>query len=315
MRATALLASTALWGASHAQTAYRPFPEGNAGWVGIHGARESVGFYDLFNSSDRITEFLPDTVIADTLYHRLSVRGVGETQMLAPPYSAWPYIEPMRTLCLFRQDTATRKVFVYQPESHQSMLWFDFSLGLGPYPATWALEGAEAEVLALDSMELNDGWHRTWVLGHILNGEPLDSAFCTIIEGIGSNRGLVPVGYGPNFYEAFDSLRCHSVDGLAVLPLGSSACDLTLTVPEVSRSYSNPLVIPNPTTTEFSIEGIAGQGPFVVTLLDGMGRPVKRWSRAGRSTRFDVHGSSPGWYTLVVERKNGRALHVKLIIE
>ncbi len=78
---------------------------------------------------------------------------------------------------------------------------------------------------------------------------------------------------------------------------------------EAFRAY------PNPATSAFGIEGIAGQEPLEVTLLDGMGRPVKRWSRASGSTRFDVRGSSPGCYILVVDRQNGLSHHVKLIIE
>lgn len=78
---------------------------------------------------------------------------------------------------------------------------------------------------------------------------------------------------------------------------------------ETLRAY------PNPTTTEFGIEGMVGQEPIDVMLLDGTGRPVKRWSRAVGSTRFDVRGSSPGCYILVVDRQNGLSQHVKLIIE
>jgi hypothetical protein len=199
-----------------------------------------------------------------------------------------------------------------------TLYWFSASPGDQWWPAgSGGCPGDWGKLEVLDTASVS------------INGVPLRSLTMTYLDELGQTSGdnvftirtllgaplmIIPAG-GCLAVEAGGDLRTYADEDFLMYDSGvASLCDLItgLVEPKVQTAA---VLYPNPTTTEFSIDGIAGQEPCEITLIDDTGRPVKRWSRAVGSTRFDVHGSSPGCYTLVVERKNGRALHLKLIIE
>ena len=310
MRTIQTVVLLAAMGACQAQSPYRPFPEANAGWVETHGFLTFGGpFGDVPTTCQRTIETGSDTAISDTLYHELRIRSICAQFGLSYP-------EPESRFCWFRQDVGERKVYVYDLNLQHGVLWFDFTLPLGPYPTTWGHEnGWYIHVLALDSIELNDGWHRSWILGQVAGGVVTDSAFCKVIEGVGSTYGLNPVnGLIPPF-EWNDALDCHSVSGSAIYPLAATGCDLTTGDRPGAVSFEELRVFPNPGTSQVRIEGLPSSEPVDVALHDGSGRCVRSWSIAHGSPGFDVQGIPHGIYTVRVVQRNGTIAFIKLAIE
>ncbi|MFZ1688663.1 MAG: hypothetical protein WAU70_14640 [Flavobacteriales bacterium] len=247
----AVIASSGLY----SQSPYRAFPESDAGWSENHNTISGGG--SDWTDCQRTIVTWGDTVFMGTVYHRLRVRGVCSVQPIVPPFDPddyYSYTEPWSDLYYFRQDTSTRKVYVFDTDQQQELLWYDFSIGLGPYPVTVGNEFTQCYVVALDSMELNDGWHRTWVLG-VFNGvEIMDSAYCKVIEGVGSTFGLAPdYGFEPPF-EWSDDLYCHIVADSTVFPSGANECFLATSVQDLGDEQAITIV-PNPASTSISLQG------------------------------------------------------------
>ncbi len=302
-----LLASSLL-----AQSPYRPFPESDAGWVEDHGWLEANNPSDDYIFCTRTIEFGTDTVVGGSTYHRLRSRGVGTGTQTFPPNNSWPVVEPSQTLCLFRQDVAARQVFVYDTLAQQEVLWYDFNLALGDYPPTWdqPADDGYVQVVALDSMLLNDGWHRTWVLGIMNSGSLVDSAYCSIVEGVGSTYGLNTThGLMPPF-EQGDHLNCHSAGGLPVYPLGAAVCDLTTGLIPGRHDAAVLRIQPNPVADVFTVTGPPLEGARY-QLMTMLGSAVQEG--ALRANTIDIRALPPATYLLRIVDGHGACFLVRVI--
>ena len=296
MRTTlAVVLATTSW-LCQAQSPYRPFPEANAGWVETHSRHVLGGpSGDDISSCHRTIEFGSDTAINDTIYHELLIRGICD------PFDD-PYTEAEHTFCWFRQDIGERKVHVFDPAVQHGVLWFDFSLSIGPYPSTWGHVNPDPiHVVALDSVQLNDGWHRSWVLGYVGNdGIVFDSAFCSVIEGIGSTFGLDPL-YGLVYpFEWVDVLECHNVNGMAIYPDGAEECNLTMGSPVPEVSVAALRVLPNPAQEAIWLDLAQPTNAALYQILDPAGRRVAAGTVNSGITklRVDISALDAGLYTV-----------------
>ena len=299
---TLVLLGIVMW--SSAQTPYRPFPESNAGWVEEHSWLN--GFHE-WTTCMRTVRFAADTVIGSVNYHQLRSIGNCSWFNIFNSMSHGYYAEADAVFARFRQDTVARKVFVYDVQQEQEVLWFDFTLGLGAYPTTFHTEFSDPGivVVALDSMELNDGYHRTWVLATESNGNMQDSAFCTIIEGVGSTYGLHPVyGLEPPF-EWMDALSCHSASGDSIYPLGGTACYLSMSLPTHTPRSVELVAYPNPASESVGIKGTLPTGARYV-VVDPLGVEVR--SGTMRSAGIELNGLVAGVYTVYIKGVAGDRL-------
>lgn len=301
MRRVTVLVATAFTVTAQGQSAYRPFPEDSAGWSEWHGWLS----FGVWTACHRTILSGADTLISGTTYDRLRVRSHCSYQPVPDtnvPEDYGSYVEPWSDLYYFREDTTSRRVFVFDTVQQQEVLLYDFSIGLGPYPTTIHDGWLPSEVVALDSMELSDGWHRTWVLGVSNGGVIQDSAFCTVIEGVGSTLGLMPVyGLGPPF-EWGDYLNCHVVRDSVVYTVDGGECFLmTGFEPEVHRSVVT--VFPNPASAQLFVSDISG-GASRYEVSDMQGRTVRTGVIADGA--IDVEVLQRGLYLLILESGPGR---------
>ena len=304
-----------------AQSPYRPFPESNAGWVEVHGWLQPLmecGDYEYI-SCTRPVYFGVDTIISGTTYHRLLYHGLCYWQLIdasqwLPPWCTGTtgyYTEPQYHFAYIRQDTAERKVYIFNEQNGGEELLYNFTVGLGPYPETYNNPyPGNVSVVALDSMELNDGWHRTWVLGWEVGGS-IDSAFCKVIEGIGSTLGILST-LAPSF-ENGDWLECHTVGGNAIYPLGSTGCDLTVGVaPQAQWPVTGITVQPNPTDRFVTVTG-EFQGKAAYQVMDPSGRILKQgYLDAGR---IDLEPLAPSLYVVHILSAEGRQVATARILK
>ncbi len=298
-----------------AQSPYRPFPESNAGWMETHSWLQGAGGsgYEWHTCQRRIL-FGSDTMIAGTNYHRLRSWGDCSVQPIPPtsnPSDYYNYLEPWTDVQFFRQDIPQRKVYCWDTNTASEMLWYDLSLPVGGYPYTFnAHFGPNAlEVVALDSMELNDGWHRAWVLGFV-GGNPSDSAFCKVIEGIGSTYGLFAELITP--FENAEQLDCHQVSGQTTYPLGAFPCIINVGSDEPPVTLGTELFAqPNPTSGHIRLTGeLPKQGSYAVFSIAG--DLVAQGSIT--SADLDLTDLAPGIYSVIINGHNGRRVGRVLVL-
>lgn len=294
MRTTTTLFAIGLGASLLAQSPYRPFPESNAGWVESHSFMSGgIGGGFTYTTCIRTIEFGSDTIIGSTPYRRLRIRGNCDVNQIQPWMPLASYSEPWSDLHYFRQNEVERKVYVWDTNAQQEVLWFDFSIGVGTYPPTFdntVFTNGELQVVALDSTLLNDGYHRTWVLGLDYNGVEQDSAFCTIIEGVGTTYGLAPViGLAPPF-EWSDNMNCHSLNAVTLYPFGDTVCDPTTGVRTASAENTSLQAFPNPANEVLYLSSAVSG-----TVLDIHGHPIVP---VQRSSAVVVGGLAKGAYVL-----------------
>ena len=309
MKTFTTLTLLALAVCSSAQSPYRPFPESNAGWVEEHSWLN--GSYD-WTTCVRTVRSADDTLIDGIHYHQLRSTGDCSWFNIFQSSLHGDFIEPDAVFAMFRQDVGARKVFAYSIDLQQDMLWYDFTLDVGDYPPTIddPYNDLGVLVVALDSMELNDGYHRTWVLATQVEQ---DSAYCTIIEGVGSTYGLNS-GYGsaPPF-EWSDALTCHSANGTGIFPAGGPACYLSMAVADSKPAKEQHRAYPNPASSSVSITGSWPAGTRYV-LEDALGAECRSGSL--RTPSIELTGLSNGVYTIRVQDAAGNDLgNLRLVKE
>jgi hypothetical protein len=303
MRTSLTLAVALLTSAAMAQSPYRPFAGAGATWVvatgGLHfGCNPLEGFMvdDQFQLGAEVT-------VDGFVYNELIRSSWGSWMAYGPP-AGGPcpgqgiISQAPAVVGLLRQDIAARKVYS-GPDSTD--LLYDFSIGLGTYPQTVDnFIYPSLQVVALDSMELNDGYHRTWVLG-IDEGNGLhDSAFCTVIEGIGSTYGPLPLtGIAPVF-EFSNALSCFSTGTQVTYPLGGVDCGIAMGLPSLDHFAANTLS-PNPTAASLRLNGVPSNARY--TILDAFGRVVRTGALNG--SQVDVNELSPAVYALRITDTSG----------
>lgn len=296
---------------STAQVPYRPFPESNAGWVEEHSW---LNGFNEWSTCVRTVRFAGDTAIGGVSYHQLRSSGTCSWFNIFNSMYHGEFTEQEAVFAMFRQDTAERKVFAYDLSAQQEVLWFDFTLGLGEYPVTLDHQFFydSIAVVALDSMQLSDGYHRTWILGIRMNEMISDSAYCTVIEGVGSTYGLHPYnGLQPPF-EWSDALTCHSANGEGIYPDGGPACYLSMSIAEHRPKHADPIIYPNPAAGSVTIMGTWSADAHYV-ISDLLGREV-RSGFLGTSI-IDLTDLDAGSFTIRVEDAAGNDLGTARIVK
>lgn len=243
------------WG----QMPYKPLPETNAAWI------QADFLYSAYNGHEHATVTsvvytLEDTLIQGNSYRKFGSHGIadwidnfGSQQNQT---SGTDYIPT--SFGYFRQDSAAKKVFLWNDATQSDDLLYDFeNLVIGqPYPATVSnVNYPNLLVMAEDSVFLLDGnYYRRWVLGTNAS----DSAYVSVIEGVGGTNGFNNLIY-PQF-EQSSNLQCHRSNTqsicenwLSVLmaPHYSADCSSTLSMEDYEQVDIS--FYPNPTTDLLNI--------------------------------------------------------------
>lgn len=306
MRVPLLLSGIMATGSTLAQSPYRPFPEGLATWHETHSWLQPYGSNFAWHTCHRSISFAGDTIVDGLSYHRLVQSGSCSFQEITmwPPGDYGSYSEPASLVALIRQDPAARKVFIYDPQFSVDTLLYDFNLSPGFYPSTFNNPSPGGLlVVGQDSLELGDGWHRRWALGYSMN----DSAFCHVIEGVGSTYGLLAWLIPP--FENAEQLDCFGVSGTTIYTASGATCAVVDMVKE--GHVTDMTVFPNPTAGGVRFTGIPGRSSLVL-VRDGQGRIVSRTRSV--DGMLDISLLSPGIYQLLVSGQDG-LIHSALVVK
>ena len=243
-----------------AQLPYRSLPTADSEWVERHSWTQG---WDA-TICDRVISSGPDTLIGTVLYHRLMTQGNCTQSSLL--FGTWSFFEPTTDLWYFREDSAARQVFAYDPDTQSEVILLDFSIFAGAYPLTYLSSNDQFAISGMDSIMLSDGWHRRFDLSFYSGAIQL-----YLIEGVGALAGfhIGAGGVGPLPWSS-NELLCHSANGLVIYYSGAG-CNLSTSVPNVFSNSSALRLQPNPATNEFTIVGMNGSGTQSFTVHDALG--------------------------------------------
>ncbi|GEM_PF-2069249 len=297
------------WTICWAQSSYRPLPLVDAEWVESHrwlqpGSVSSP--YEWHECNDRIL-LIGSVVWNEQVYSRLklirhcSVQPIGGTFDTAAYFS---YTVVDEDFMYYREDTLLKMSYAVSPSGdQQEYLLFDMNMAIGPYPYTIfnpdLFEEPELFVVAMDSVALNDGWHRRW---RIADG-PDHPPFTDLIEGIGLTTGWNPAnGILAAPFEWSDALHCHTRNAALVFQSEGFFCTLANDVPE--RGFRDQWTVwPMPATDQIELKGPADDiARFRV--IDVHGRTVLEgpW----KSEQLDCSQWSHGVHVLELSSRSGK---------
>jgi hypothetical protein len=294
-----------------------PTPADNPFWMLEHGqlyqhdCTPGCGYY---TSCMLPLYYGSDTVISTTNYHRLFKRSVCHSMLTSPsPYCIFScdFNIPEEPYAIIYVDTVANKVYLYSEYDGGTHLLYDFNLSVGQlYPPTfnnpYNPSSDSLMVLSEDSVLLGNTYHKKWNLGVKTSGSIHDSAFVSIIEGVGSTYGITADLVTP--FETSDALICFSIAGTVLYPDSASACDQTIGLSETAARPSFE-IYPNPAQNMIQLNLIYSENEIPVSLFNAHGQKISRQIISGNSATLNVSMLPSGLYFIRID--SGRNAGVK----
>ena len=262
--------------------AYIPMPADSAVWR-----------YRIYNV-DFITQVLDnilflngtDTIANGNAYHKIISRSFNYT---VPNGTIPPIINAFANLSdqyygAIRESS--KQVFLLDGTGED--LLFDFNAGVGDSIPAY---GGKDKVTGIDSIVLNGVYHKMYLTN--------DSTYF-VIEGVGSNRGLIPqINDGENDVQFF----CFTYGAVTYSPDTTIPCTTIYqigheSVPGINSRSSEPEVFPNPANNILHVKLPAGYDNAQLSLYDLLGRTITLPPSSGTDRSLSTKDISPGLYLL-----------------
>ena len=302
-----------------------PLPSDNPFWTESHGQLWSCSYQGTHGTCDGYycectmpVYYKSDTIINGTTYNRLYTRGICHAiYPTGQPSAGCPftfdYADPERLFLTIRQDTMNN--IVYVRDMGTDVILYDFNnIHVGQdYPNTYNNQSADTLVVVYeDSILIGNTYSKKWDLGIKSNGVISDSAFVSIIEGIGSTFGIAATLKVP--FENNEDLLCFSKNDVALYPDSTYYCDKTLEIEEINREDYYFTLYPNPTIDFLNIK-INSKGPIkgLVRIFNVNGMEVYKRSINEKEVQIDVSFLNKGVY--FVQFINNNELKTKLFVK
>lgn len=138
-----------------------------------------------------------------------------------------------------RQEIINKKVWYVNPDSTTEQLLYNFNAGIGDTVSfrtnsnLWC-NNFQDTILSIDSILIGTNYRKRW---HLLGSE-------SIIEGIGSTRGLLETGC--EYVNFAMGLNCFSQDGVTLFPNSTTTCNVILSMNDLSENSISFSLFPNP---------------------------------------------------------------------
>lgn len=205
---------------------------------------------------------------------------------------------------LIREDTLTHRAYIRlsDPPSFEQ-LFYDFGAEIGPYPDSYRFQGSSGViVISIDTIETEAGPRKRLNLN---NGH-------TIVQGIGSIKGLMPQTYTGQLN--IGGLTCHIHNDVEIINGGTSfTCHCSFNVGVAEQRAQGLKLWPSPTRGILYMERAMPHAAY--TVRDASGRIVSTGLCDARGiATIDLSGSAPSVYMLVVD-DGKRTMRAKVIKE
>ncbi|MEZ4806279.1 MAG: T9SS type A sorting domain-containing protein [Flavobacteriales bacterium] len=233
-----------------------------------------------------------DSLVEGIAYRILRSSDLNNTPWILGSYTA-----------LLREDTIERRVYIRPPGWSVERLFYDFSVGVGPYPDTYRFRQTPGlMVTAVDTIWLTDGPHRRLRFGP-------DHA---VIEGIGCTRGFWGSAMGGEIHW-MEQLVCHTLDATPVYIVPSLDCDCGLNLHVPANGSSNVRIGPSPTKDMCRVSDATPNSPYILRSIYGRVMRSGTCSSGGSAT-IDMTELPTALYLLELVDKDG-SLNFKILKE
>lgn len=279
----ALFTALLLWSSALCGQSYIPFVDTSATWQDEDAWWDigpDVGSYRCYRYY-----FAGDTLLNDTLFKVLLSDGHGG--FTGPLGVSLSYHSGV-TVGFMHEDTTARRVYFREPGWAYSRLFYDFSVGVGPYPFTCRYWSNSMTVASVDTLVLADGAHRRLILN---TGDH-------VVEGIGSLTAVIDDGYGIGV-NWLNQLSCHTANGSPNYEMFSDDCACGTNVGVADERETQLRVGPSPTDGICRLESAPANAQVQLLSLDGRSQFNGQCSLDGSLT-LDLSPLSPGIYVVVV---------------
>lgn len=276
---------------------YIPFPTSNAIW------RESSG--NPHSSCDEYNYHITgDTIINSLTYHKLQM--IGYHGPYQPSFCLQVSYRYNFYFGAFRNDSLNKRVYFIPSIDTTEHLLYDFDISLGDTLRGWYgnyFLDSNLVVINRDSFLLNGTYRKFYTLKDCGNSI-LDSV--VVIEGIGSNRGLIPF-YNCDPHLGPQILHCVKENGITTYSDPFLSCNIITSVEEAySDSYIN--IYPNPSSDLIHIE--SEETIKEVSLYNLQGQEIPIILKRDQSIQLP---ELPGLYLLKIQMQGGETLIRKQI--
>lgn len=277
--------------------AYIPFPSSNAFWAESTWWEVLCGGKNVNMSKDFDYHITGDTIIKGNNYHKLSISG-GEEWAACSQSPADISQKYDSVIGCFRENSKRIYYCCFNKGIYDTLL-YDFNLKAGDtLPDTYINSRKQKDIVyKTDSILVGNRYRKEYIISH-------NSliAFATLIEGIGSTRGLLePLTMS---FEAGAKLNCFKQNNILIYPHLNDSCPLfnvgsSPTLLKVYHDKSDKML-----TITFQL--LAGQYNGVLRLYNVRGDfiGIKDVDSTSSPIVEDVSNLSNGIYYYVLSVKN-----------
>jgi len=223
-----------------------------------------------------------------------------------PPLAVEPTL--YNTYYFLREDTISKKVFIYTPDINggKDQLFYDFSLNPGDtLQSSYYFDQNQIYILdSIGTFYLNDGESRKifWFQANYTGYFPT-----YYIESIGNSQGL----YSPltEFLESYGGYLCVKEDLISLL---GDVCE-NYYVGLNEKKVGGLTIYPNPSSDFINIDIPADYDGSVITLYNFQGVQIKSITLKNGQNSISISNVIPGIYFYLIQSRNGLE-HGKLTI-
>jgi len=277
---------------------YYSFPDSNAIW-NMHYVIYGYGGEYVENYSIIISG---DTLINSILYHKLMtpfVQSSGKSKVtwIESGYKG-----------AFRQDIASKKVFIVPPDSLSEQLLYDFNMQAGDTVRGYIERHVSTKdvIDSVDSVLVGISYHKRWKLSSMT---PI-----YFIEGVGSTFGLIEASTGNVVDGPEISISCFSQNGHTLYPDTATHCEVILSVEPVNKNIDQISVYPNPSKGFFVVECDPSIGVEEINVMDLLGNIIIH-EPVENKVVIRINDLQSGIYVLTIKDKSNGIIAKKLIVE
>lgn len=247
--------------------------------------------------------FSGDTLMIGEVYHKLyRSSGWAHEHCAFGGTSKWTSF-PEMFMGGIRHDLATKRVYHSIPALNTECVLYDFDLNVGDTLFDGCSNWDPISIVAVvDSVLVGSSYRKQF---HFQNSSH------TVIEGIGSNAGLLE----PMFpFEQSGYLDCYTLDGVTLYPDTLSSCILVTTIDDVTAdtglsAYPNPFK----TTTTIALNEVFVGSTFI--MYDALGNVVKQEMVSDQHFIVDREGLENGHYFFQIMKVGMQPRSGKLFVD
>lgn len=281
--------------------AYQPFATSGAIWCGDRGYLSSSPFGGFEYHTYTYQQFLlADTLINNIFYHKLYESGTFHwfTVPIGPGGSSGTSAYYNNYVGCYRESN--KQIFFVQANAFGETLLYDFNFAVGDtLPATYSNSSLPLKITSIDSVFAGIAYHKKFNISTAdTTSWPFDFEYVSIIEGIGSTRGLTWT-LEP-YFENHGSLFSYKWNGQVLYPDTAADCEITGIATHIPPA--TPFVVyPNPAMNMLNIILPSHNSlGAAITIYDVSGKQAFAGNINGDNKSIDISSLKNGVYAILI---------------